>query len=199
MAGCNKGPVTKMNAAAPPAQVDPLWTTYDRSQYGFKIAAPSTWSARATTEPLGLGSFAEGAPPPTPQPEPDVPPTEDMLKKNVVFRIRPKSARSIPGETDTVMFIKHEETGGSNIDDAAKELKGDIMSIVEEKRVQLPGGPAHFFRTEVTNQGGDVEKSWYFVMVNDKDVYRVEFRTMAMREIIENDMQSIMDTFRVTR
>ena len=180
------------------------WRLFDRSQFGFGIAAPLEWTVRPPMAiHIELSDSEESTPPPPQEIPKDL--TEDekqMLSKlepyGIYLRLYDSMQRPIPGEIETSVTIKKESGGSTTIDDAAKDYANRIGARPEEhSRIQLPIGPAEEFKTHTTDIKGDVLYKIEYVIVNGGDVYTVTLVATNNDSAISDKALPMIQTFRV--
>lgn len=202
LAGCSSGPATELNAAAEPPVLEPGWTTYDVTSFGFKIAAPQAF------KPTKPSSMSTGATYDPDAPTPDAPPPQaetvyispkdSQIDKGIVMVLYDQNSRALPGEPTPRLYVQHEEVKAANLDAAADELRSKEKGIVQERRVALPIGPAHYFKAQRKNMGGDTITNMIYIVANKKRLYHFVWETSNPPESMEPYLEGMMNSLRVT-
>lgn len=205
VAGCSKEPPTMLSTAVAPAPLEGDWTTYSCPEFGFSINAPGMFKltpagSRVSSMPYDPNEPSGGTPPPPANAPKNVTvsPSEKDLEEGIALKLYDQNSRKLPGEPSAGLFVRVEEVGSANLDQAAKTAKGQLRGIAVEQRVTLPIGPAHYFKCSRQMVSGETVSSFVFIVAHDKRVFEFKFETPNAPESIEPQVMPMMETLRVS-
>lgn len=192
--GCKPAVTTKLKHGQTWAE-QPGWRNHD-TRYGFSIAAPNDWGYRPVS---GIDmSMLSGGMPRTDQPDQPDPQMEELdLKKGIQLTLYDRAEKPVAGETMTRLYVKKEDTGGTTLVEAAKDVQGRLGKEAKMTAIDTPIGPAAEFKWSNTMSTGDVVYHIEYVVVDDKDLYRIVFEATNNAGPIESAGPPVAQTFRV--
>ena len=211
MIACKKGPVVVTKDPGP-AQALPGGAIAQSADGevsimiypGWKRGGPYSGNMPSLSDlgALGGGStdvnsdLTNPSQPVAPSTQVDVETEADLAKKGIAIWVN-DSSRPIPGEERTSYRIKVNTDGPKSLEDAAADVKQDLLNEGPVQYVELPIGKAARYEAKTTKIDGGELYQIVYVLVNGDKWYTVKFTTQNAPSTVQNVEKAVIDSLRI--